>query len=179
MTRKDILSIIANDAWMMDVLKAAKQLNLPGWWIGGGFVRNKVWDILHEFQTRTPLNDIDLIYFDPINTEESAEKEYEKRLKKVVNAPWSVKNQARMQKVKHDKPYKNAVDGMSHWVETATCIGVRVDDNNILHLAAPHEIEDLVNLVVRPVKGQEDTFEERLREKNWLRQWPKLIVMQS
>lgn len=34
MTRKDILTIVANDQWMMDVLNAAQTLDMPDWWMG-------------------------------------------------------------------------------------------------------------------------------------------------
>lgn len=179
-TQIDILKIIHEDAWMMDVLKAAQTLGLPDWWIGAGFVRNKVWDVLHNYKRRTPLHDIDLIYFDPTNTSEEVEKNYEKRLKKLFpNTPWSVKNQARMHMIKGDKPYKNSIDGLSRWVETATCIGVTLDKNDKLKLAAPHGIMNLTRLVLRPVKGQESMFEIRLNRKNWLTKWPKLKILRG
>ena len=43
MTEQDILKIIENDKWMMDILHVAERLNLPDSMIGAGFVRNKVW----------------------------------------------------------------------------------------------------------------------------------------
>ena len=34
--------------------------------IGAGFVRNKVWDFLHEFsEPSAGMSDVDLVYFDP------------------------------------------------------------------------------------------------------------------
>ena len=66
-TKDDIINLIQNDKWMMDILEQAKKLNLPDWWIGAGFVRSKIWDVLHEYKERTPMSassDIDLIYFD-------------------------------------------------------------------------------------------------------------------
>jgi hypothetical protein len=63
-TQKDLIKIIGKDKWMMDVLKTVEALSLPDWWIGAGFVRSKVWDFLHEYKKRTPVPDIDVIYFD-------------------------------------------------------------------------------------------------------------------
>ena len=40
---------------MMDLLKGAKSLNLPDWWICAGFVRSKIWDVLHGFDERTTI----------------------------------------------------------------------------------------------------------------------------
>src|SRR3990167_2279381 len=64
MTEKDIIHIIREDEWMMSVLRIAEGLHLPDWWIGAGFVRSKVWDHLHGYKERTPLPDVDIIYFD-------------------------------------------------------------------------------------------------------------------
>ena len=62
MTEQDILKIIENDKWMMDILHVAQKLNLPDWMIGAGFVRNKVWDYLHGYKNEKVLTrDIDFI----------------------------------------------------------------------------------------------------------------------
>ncbi len=42
-----IISLIKDDQWMMEVLQAARSLNLPDWWICAGFVRSKM--ILLEY----------------------------------------------------------------------------------------------------------------------------------
>lgn len=80
----DILSIIRTDDWMMDVLKTVKQLKLHDWWVCAGFVRSKIWDTLHHFNDRTPLPDIDVIYYDEGDIKESVEKEWEVFLKKIA-----------------------------------------------------------------------------------------------
>lgn len=42
----EIGQLVAADDWMMQVLAAAKSMGLPDWWIGAGFLRNRVWDAL-------------------------------------------------------------------------------------------------------------------------------------
>ena len=64
-TKKNILNIIKKDKEMMRILKIVNELDLPDWWIGAGFVRNKVFDYLHGYERRTKLNDVDIIYFAP------------------------------------------------------------------------------------------------------------------
>ena len=56
---KDIISLIQKDKWMMEILKTSKSLNLPDWWVCAGFLRSKIWDVLHSFSKRTPLPDVD------------------------------------------------------------------------------------------------------------------------
>src|SRR5690606_967629 len=93
---QDIIQLVKDDAWMMDVLEAGKSLNLPDWWVCAGFVRSKIWDVLHGFANRTSIPDVDVIYFDKINTDEEVEKQLEEKLRSInPNIPWSVKNEAR------------------------------------------------------------------------------------
>ena len=53
MNKDEIISLIKEDQWMMEILTSAKALNLPDWWICAGFVRSKIWDVLHDFSERT------------------------------------------------------------------------------------------------------------------------------
>ncbi|HHP0981978.1 TPA: nucleotidyltransferase family protein, partial [Bacillus anthracis] len=48
-TEQDIVRLIENDEWMMNVLQIAKSLELPDWWICAGFIRSKIWDTLHNY----------------------------------------------------------------------------------------------------------------------------------
>ena len=165
---------------MMHVLRIARDARLPDWMIGAGFVRNKIWDVLHEYFERTPLADVDLIYFDPKNKEETTERAIEQRLReKDATVPWSVKNQARMHVKNGDSPYSNSTDALSRWVETPTCVAVRLEDNDRLTLIAPHGIRDLVSLEVRMSPGYSrdpQHYTERVKTKRWEARWQKLKI---
>lgn len=191
-TEKDIIDIIQNDEWMMDILEQARKLDLPDWWIGAGFIRSKVWDVLHEYITRTPMSassDIDLIYFDRndylVSEAKSEitqkEKYYQEILKsRLPDIKWSVTNQARMHLFHGDKQYKSSEEALAQWVETATCIGVKLNKNNNLILSTPRGIDDLVNLTLRPTPEANNSIElfyERINKKQWLKKWPKLKVL--
>lgn len=186
---KDISRLVEEDEWMMDILNNVKSLKLPDWYIGAGFIRSKVWDTLHGYTKRTPIPDIDVIYFDRNDfTKTEADKEttnaevfYEEKLKKLMpEVNWSVTNQARMHIFHNDYPYSSSVEALSQWVETATCIGVRIDSNNEVVIAAPRGIEDLVNLKLKPTSDiQKELFIKRISEKGWLKKWPKLTVVSS
>ena len=60
---KRVGGIIQRDAFRMRCLHALRDLNLPQGYIGAGFVRNAIWDELHNRAEFTPLNDIDVVYF--------------------------------------------------------------------------------------------------------------------
>jgi hypothetical protein len=188
MTKEEIIKLIKGDHWMMEVLRIAKTLNLPDWYIGAGFIRSKVWDTLHGYSKRTSLPDVDVIYMDKTDfTANEANKEStkaeifnEERLKKLLpEVKWSVTNQARMHLFHNRTPYKSSEEALGEWVETATCVGVRLDKNNQLILSTPRGIDDLVNLILRPVsKGPDNValFRQRIKDKKWLEKWPKLRV---
>lgn len=178
-TEQDILNLIKTDEWMTNVILAVDKLNLPDWWIGAGFVRGKVWDYLHKYKKRTPLPDIDIVYFDPKSSKDD-EKIYWKKIKKLYpDQKWSVTNTAyRHGRNNREDPYENSTEALSEWVETATGVGVSLQKGKLI-LTAPNGIDDLVNLVLRPTKpwqGKEE-FEKRIKEKGWLNKWPKLRVV--
>jgi hypothetical protein len=54
----------AND-WFMTILQTARACDPPDWFVGGGVIRNIVWDHLHGYTQPTPLNDVDVAFFDP------------------------------------------------------------------------------------------------------------------
>jgi hypothetical protein len=177
MTTVDILVLIKADQEMMKILRLAENLRLSDWLIGAGFVRNKVWDYLSGQREPTAIRDIDLIYFDRQRVDPLREKELAKRMEALTpGIEWDIKNHARMHEKNGDPPYHSSAEGLSRWVETATCVGVKLQEGQ-LELVAPHGIEDLVNLVVRPSPKYLDNlaaYRERQRQKNWSAKWPKL-----
>lgn len=177
-TEEDILKAIKQDKWMMKVLSAAAMLHLPDFCISAGFVRSKVWDVQHGYTQRTPLPDVDVVYFDASNTKKATEKRYENMLRKrIPDIPWSVKNQARMHKVNMMSAYRDTEHAIACYTETATSIGVRVIENE-LHLIAPYGVDDLLACRVAPThfyaKGTSyhPIYLKRVKQKNWQRLWP-------
>ena len=176
-----LTDILRGDALTVDCLKAVRDLGLPDCWIGAGFVRNKAWDVLHGRAAFTPLNDVDVVYFDAAATERTHETVHERRLAEALPGErWEVRNQARMHLRKGVPPYTDTTDAMSQWVQTATAVGARIDDEGVIHILAPHGLDDLVNLILRPTPSHasnRETFDRLLAEKGWLDIWPKLTVV--
>lgn len=182
-TEKDILDALAHSPFHMQVLKAASALNLPDMCIAAGFVRNYIWDRLHGFAAPTPLNDIDVIYYDNGNLDIGRERESEERLRQAMpGLPWSVKNQARMHLKNKDRPYTSLEDAMAHWLETVTPVGVRLMSDNTLHLIAPLGITDLLSLRCRATphaKSRDERlahYRARMMAKKWWTIWPNVTV---
>jgi hypothetical protein len=176
-----VLRLIASDPWRLDVLRTVRDLELPDCWVGAGFVRALVWDHLHGYDDPTPLDDVDVIYFDDDNTDKAEDRLYEERLADVLaQVPWSVKNQARMHRRNGDKPYRDTSDALCHWLETPTAVAVRMDDDEQLELLAPLGLDDLLAMRIVPtphaLNQRLSAYRERVLAKPWARQWPRVDI---
>ena len=123
--------LLRADRQRMACLQAAAELALPDWALGAGFIRNLIWDHLHGKAVPTPLNDIDLIYLDPLDPQGLAESEHEQWLTaRLPGQRWEVRNQARMHQRQRVSPFASSLEALSHWVEhrgqAAARRGVRV-----------------------------------------------------
>lgn len=171
-----LINYIQNDSWMLEILTIVKNLQLNDCWIGAGFIRNKVWDVLHAIE-RTKLNDIDVIYFNADATEKEKVLHIEFFLKTMYpTLNWSVKNQARMHLRNNHQPYLNCHHAISFWPETATAVAVRLNHKNRIEYLAPYGLDDLFNLIVTPTPQFDITvYNQRIQAKAWAKKWNLLI----
>jgi hypothetical protein len=175
-----VVATVLRDPWRRRVLEHVRSLELSDGWVAAGFVRSAVWDRLSGKRTATPLPDVDVIYFDPDDTARPSEETIRRKLEEMApGVPWSVKNQARMHTRNGDAPYASTEDAMWHWAETATCVAVRLDESGNCRLLAPHGLDDLMAMRIRPTPHfmtKLDTFRARARRKDWRALWPGVAV---
>lgn len=144
-------------------------------------MRNPVWDHLHGFTRPTPLNDVDVIWFDLLDATAERDAELEATLRDRCPGPdWQVRNQARMHLRNGDPPYRDSLDAMRHWPETATAVAARLRDDGRIEVIAGFGPEDLLNLVLRPTptgRRRLEAFQARVEARGWLRLWPGLRLL--
>jgi hypothetical protein len=180
----ELRTLVARDRQRMRVLGVVRDLGLPDCWVAAGFVRNCVWDHLHG-RAASPLpRDIDVIWFDPAGCTPARDAGLEAALRgRDGTLAWSVKNQARMHERNGDAPYRSATDAMRYWPETATAVGVRLDAQDGIEVAAPFGLDDLFGLIVRPagrfVVDKHAMYRERVLSKQWEQTWPGLQIENS
>jgi hypothetical protein len=174
----DIAAFIEGRADMVRLLGVVAEQQLPDAWIGAGFVRNAVWDALTG-RSSGGLNDVDVVFFDRTDPSVERDLSIEARLvRALADVPWSVKNQARMHGRNGDAPYRDCVDAVAHWPETATAVAARLSGGHV-GLMAPHGVTDLLGLIVRPTPafaGKLTRYRARLQEKKWQARWPELTL---
>ncbi|MGR4989090.1 nucleotidyltransferase family protein [Vibrio rotiferianus] len=170
--------LLLNDSTRMRALECVRSLALPDCYIAAGFVRNLVWDHLHQKQNPTPLNDLDVVYFDPNELDEKTYLKYEAQLKALMpELNWQVRNQANMHLRNGDKPYQNTLDAMSYWPEKETAVAARLNENNQIECISAFGFTSLFDghITYNP-KRTMTLFESRVESKDWLITWPQLQV---
>lgn len=178
---EQLQAMIAADNERMHVLRLVRELDLPDCWVAAGFVRCCEWDHLHQRSPWPLPHDIDVIWYDPSKATQAHDAMLESSLRaRDGTLGWSVKNQARMHERNADLPYLTASDAMRYWPETATAVGVRLNDLADIDIAAPFGLHDLFDLVVRPtgrfLTAKQSVYAGRVRGKNWQGAWPKLRI---
>lgn len=178
------ISIIREDPVRWHLLGLVRDLQLPDCWIGAGFVRNAIWDRLHDRPCSRPASDVDVIWYARDRADPAEDRACEALLR--ASAPsiaWSVKNQARMHVRNDDQPYDCATDAMRHWPETATAVAVRRHGPDGCDVAAPYGLDDLFGLVLRPTPrfwhDKRGIYDDRASAKRWTDTWPLLRTVAS
>jgi len=157
----------------LGILNTVLELELPDCHIAAGFIRNMIWDYLHGFES-TPLNDVDVIYFDK-RTKYQDDLIQETLNRKRPDVNWEVKNQAFMHSRNGDSPYLNSKDAMSYWPEKETAIGIALKPDSKMSIIAPFGLELLFNgKITHNPKRSQKLFLNRVHSKGWLNKWPKL-----
>lgn len=178
-TVDDVIRFVERQPDMMRLLALVEGLGLPDCWIGGGFLRNAVWDALHPVSHRRS-GDVDVVWFDHSETRAERDAEIEGVLRAMrPDVCWDVKNQARMHHRSAQATCLNTEDAVARWPETATALAVRRRFGRI-EMIAPHGVGDLLGLVARPTpafRSRVDVVVQRIETKGWRARWPKLQVV--
>jgi len=180
--------IIREDQRLMAILQAAREVNLPEWYIGAGVIRNTVWDYLHGYPGRSQLRDVDLAYFDRNDlSDQMGESVLLTLIHLVPDVEWDVVNQAGVHLWYKDafghavEPLQSCEAGIDTWPETATCVAVRLLEDDSLHIYAPYGLEDLFNIVLRrnPIRVTPEIFEQRYIKKRIKEKWPQVQIIET
>ncbi|KZN48704.1 nucleotidyltransferase family protein [Pseudoalteromonas luteoviolacea] len=174
-----VIELVKRDPIRLKALDVVAQLALPQCYIAAGFVRNLIWDSLHDFSEFTPLNDVDVVYFDADEVDSNRYLEYEKQLSNCMpELNWQVRNQARMHIKNQDEPYTSTLHAMSYWPEKETAVAITQVTKHQYECIAAFGFESLFRgqLTYNP-KRKRAVFDTRVRSKGWLVHWPKLNVM--
>jgi uncharacterized protein len=178
--------ILRSNAWFMALLEAVRDCAIPEWAVGGGVIRNLVWDHLHGYPRPTPVADVDVAFFDPDDLCREREQAVEQALReRLPHVPWDVKNQAAVH-LWYERVFGHAVaplqsleEAVSTWPETATSVAVRLAANDELLVVAPFGLEDLFQMILRrnPRRVSLEQFRRRVGDKRIPQKWPMVRII--
>lgn len=179
MYQNRLQALLVADPLRMDILRAVATLDLPDCWVAAGFVRNLVWDHLHNKVTK--LNDVDVIYYCQSDTQGQLAVNATRQLQEMLpKVNWQLKNQALMHQKHQHQQYLNSTDAMTYWPEKETAIAVRLDADGCFSIAAPFGLMSLfAGRITYNVSANQQVFWQRVAQKSWLTIWPNLVVDNS
>ena len=178
--------LIEAHEWFLSVLRAVRSCDPPDWLVGGGVLRNLVWDALHGYEHPTALRDVDVAYFDSNDLRPERDVEIDRGLYlQNPHVPWQAKNQAAVH-LWYERvfgfpvePLASSEDGVGTWPETATSVAVRLLANDELLIVAPCGLADLFDMICRrnPRRVTPEIFRKRLLDKQIKETWPRVRVI--
>lgn len=164
-----LVDLVLADPPLMARLRAARSLDLPSWCIGGGAVRNIVWDAIFDVGP-TPPRDLDLAWLGPVPHGDlrAHDMHLEATLRALdPGAPWEVRNQARWGATSLDS-------ALATWPEPCTAVGVWLDEHDDVNVVAPLGLGDLFAGIIRhnPARISPKDWATRQHAKRWTSRWP-------
>jgi len=170
----------------MVVLEAVRVSHPPGWRMFSGAVYQTVWNALTGRSADYGIRDYDVAYFD---ADLSAKAEAIVQKKVLANVPKSMRrhveviNQARVHlwfENKFGRPYAALTetdDALRRSLFTAHAVGVRLEPDDSLAIAAPYGLDDIFDMVLRPNPELAVTGAHATKAREALERWPELVVV--
>lgn len=167
------------------ILERWDEIRLPDCWLVAGAVAQTYWNHVHRYPPLYGIKDVDIVYFDATNLSEAAEARHSDRIKQLfedMDIEFDIKNEARVHLWYEQRfgysipPYTDVRSAIESFPTTAGAIGIRPWSAGI-EFIAPYGLDDLVKLIVRPVKKQITAAIYREKVERWKRLWPELTVL--
>jgi hypothetical protein len=174
-------TIIRSDPDLMALLEILRRAALAQWRLVSGCLYQTVWNVLTQRPRGTGIQDFDVIYFDDADLSWEAEDAVIKR----VVAPYAlqIRNQARVHlwyEQRFGVPYaalRSADEALLRYPVIVQAIGVRLESDGSLDIAAPFGLEDLFAMAMRPNQAfaHDVTFAAKVARAYGI--WPEITVL--
>jgi len=184
----ELAAIVRADAGLMHVLTTVRALDLPDWRLVSGAVYQAVWNARTGRPAGYGVKDYDLAYFDGSDLSYEAEDVVIKRVAAAFDEPFrsqvEVRNQARVHlwfQNRFGEPYAplhSTDEALGRFVAPTFAVGVRLEADDRLGIAAPFGLDDVFAMAIRPNPN-------RPVAKGWAKavdsaraRWPDLTVIE-
>jgi hypothetical protein len=181
-------AVLRGSPRLMRVLQVARALDLPDWRIVSGAIYQTVWNAITGRAPDHGIKDFDLFYFDAADLSYAAEDVVIKAAAKAFPpdlAPLvEVRNQARVHlwfEAHFGEPYAPlscSDEAIARFVAPVFAVGVRLEADGRLDVAAPFGLTDLFAMRIRPNPS-------RPLARGWAKvvesaksRWPELTIVE-
>lgn len=182
-----LADVVRADSGLMHVLTTVRGLGLNDWRIFSGAVYQSVWNAVTGRPAGYGIKDYDLGYFDA-DLSWDAEDAVIKRVAAAFEPPFrdlvEVRNQARVHlwfESRFGEPYDalTATDeALARFVAPAFAVGVRLEDNDTISVAAPFGLDDVFSMTLRPNPRRGLASGWRRTVGNARGRWPEITVVE-
>jgi uncharacterized protein len=179
-------AIVRASPRLMQVLEIARELDLPDWRIVSGAIYQTVWNALTGRDPDYGVKDYDLFYFDDSDLSYEAEDVVIKRAAAAYPPELSplveVRNQARVHlwfEAHFGEPYAPlscSDEALPRFVAPAYAVGVRLEHDGRLDIAAPFGLDDLFAMTLRPNPHRPLAKGWATVSRGVLTRWPEVTI---
>ena len=178
------LDLVLQNPVVVEVLRRATALDLPGWILTGGCLFQTVWNVLGNRPAAEGILDHDLFYFDASDLAWEAEDRAIVRARSAFSGCGGVvevRNQARVHLWYESRfglpapPLGSAEAAVDRFVATACCVAVSTRRGSP-EVYAPFGFADLYQRVLRPNRVLDVPDVYARKAERWQAQWPDLVV---
>lgn len=182
-------SILNKSGKIKEILRVLEQYSkenqdFKNYYLAAGCINQTIFNYYHNYDLDYGIGDYDIVYYDEDTSYEKEDiiiKDLKERLKH-LDLKFDIKNEKRVhiwynKKYKTNrKEYESVEDAISKWGTTITCLGVRMKNNKLI-VCAPYGLNDLFNLILRPVKIDftKEDYEKKVTK--WTSKWELLKVI--
>ncbi len=184
--RAAFLDIIRVDHIVHQALVRARAIDLPDWLVVSGALYNAVWNRLTRKPCGFGTKDIDLFYFDEMDTSYEAEDAVIATAEAHfagIPLPVEVRNQARVhlwfeQRFGHPYPkLGSSADALTRFASRTHAVGVRLNADDSLGLIAPFGLDDIFSFRIVPNKAIDNRVTHQEKAARAKRHWPEITVI--
>jgi len=179
-----LIKIVRASPVLMHTFRAARQLDLPDWWIVSGAIYNQVWNHLTGCSEMYGVKDIDMFYFDPDTSYEAEDRLIQSSARVFADEPpVELRNQARVHLWYEEHfgvPYTaltESREAIERFACRTHCVGMRLRDDDGFDNYAPFGLNDIFSFRVtpNPSRNNRETHEAKgARQKSM---WPELEIV--
>jgi hypothetical protein len=163
-----------------------RTIQLPQWRLVAGCLYQTVWNVLAGRPRGTGIKDYDLIYYDDNDLSWNAEDVVIRQVAAATRdcvGPVEVRNQARVHLWFADRfgcayPQLGSADeALRLYASIVHAVGVRLDDDDRLDIAAPFGLDDLFAMVIRPNPVLDNAASHASKAQRAKAIWPEIVVL--